>query len=160
MDAPHNGGCPWETIVLAKIGVDVVKILFPLCIFGHDVFNLNLIHGHNNFFHQNPCKKRNENSSSYYSLAAIVLDLLILLCLWQEDVKVWPIAVFENYSDPSNIDISNADVIIDSSLYTIGIFVVFFLRTYLRCIKKVQDANAELISIKVWIVHLIQYLSF
>ena len=83
----------------------------------------------------------NENSSdlpSSYSLAAIVLDLLILLCLWLEDVKVWPILVIEN-ADPSKLDFVNVDIIIDTSLYTIGMFVHLFLRLYLRCIKKVQS---------------------
>ena len=90
-----------------------------------------------------------------------MLDLVILLCLWLGNVKVWPIVIiFENYVDPANIDPMSADVLIDSIAYTFGVSVQIFLRLYLKCIKKIQDSDTELISIKVWIIQLSMYISF
>ena len=100
------------------------------------------------------------NLQFYYSLAAIVLDLLILLCLWLEDIKVWPISLLENNADPSSTDFYSVDVVINASFYTIGIYLQLFLRLYLRWMKKIQDANTELISIKVWIIQYMLYLSY
>ena len=88
-----------------------------------------------------------------------MLDLLIILCFLLEDVKVWPIAMFESQCDPANLDSMSPDVIIDALLYTIGVSSQIILRLYLRCIKKVQNSDSELISIKVWIIHLIMYVA-
>ena len=96
----------------------------------------------------------------FCSLAAVALDLLILLCLWLKNIKVWPIVLLENNADPLNLDTYNVDVIIDTSLYTLGIHVQLLLRLYLRCIKKIQDVNTELISLKVWIIHYITYITY
>ena len=54
----------------------------------------------------------------------------------------------------------SVDVIIDTSLYTIGMSIQLLLRLYIRYIKKVQNANTELISIKVWIIYFIMYTSY
>ena len=73
-----------------------------------------------------------------------MLDLVILLCLWLGNVKVWPIVIiFENYVDPANIDPMSADVLIDSIAYTFGVSVQIFLRLYLKCIKKIQDSDTR-----------------
>ena len=93
-------------------------------------------------------------------MAAVVVDLLILSCLWLENVKVWPIVLIENNGNILNLDTVNVDVVIDASLYTIGIYVQILLRAYLRCIKQIQDTNTELISIKVWIIHYITYMTY
>ena len=93
-------------------------------------------------------------------MAAVIVDLLILLCLWLKDIKVWPIVLIENNGSTLNLDTVNVDVMIDASLYTIGIYVQISLRMYLRCIKQIQDTNTELISIKVWIIHYITYITY
>ena len=85
-------------------------------------------------------------------MAAILFDLLILLCLWLEDVTVFPRLIFEKDFDPSRFDLTSVDVIIDTSLYTIGMSIQLLLRLYIRYIKKVENANTELISIKVWMI--------
>ena len=93
-------------------------------------------------------------------MAAILFDLVILLCLWLEDVTVFTRLIFEKNFDPSNFDHMSVDVIIDTSLYTIGMSIQLLLRLYIRYIKKVQNANTELISIKVWIIYFIMYTSY
>ena len=66
--------------------------------------------------------------------------------------------MFEKPNDPANLD-PTADVIIDALLYTIGVSSQIILRLYLRCVREVQNSDTELISIKVWTIHLLMYVA-
>ena len=86
-----------------------------------------------------------------------MVDLILIFCLWMSDITVYTIFLIKYDFNPSNLDDTSIDCIIDTALFTIGIFVQFILRLYLRCVKKIKQSDGELISIKILTVHIIMY---
>ena len=86
-----------------------------------------------------------------------MVDLILIFCLWMSDITVYTIFLIKYDFNPSNIDDTSIDCIIDTALFTIGILVQLILRLYLRCVKKIKQSDGELISIKILTVHIIMY---
>ena len=86
-----------------------------------------------------------------------MVDLILIFCLWMSDITVYTIFLIKYDFNPSNLDNTSIDCIIDTALFTIGILVQLILRLYLRCVKKIKQSDGELISIKILTVHIIMY---
>ena len=92
-----------------------------------------------------------------FRLGSILVDLIIMFCLWMSNITVYTIFLIKDDFNPSNLDESSIDCVLDTVLFTIGILVQLMLRLYLRCVKKIQQSDSELISIKILIVHILMY---
>ena len=100
---------------------------------------------------------QNQSHLLHFRLGSILLDLVIIFCLWMSNITVYTIILMKDNLNPSNLDETSIDCTLDTLFFTIGILVQLMLRLYLRSVKKIKQSDGELISIKILIVHIIIY---